>query len=533
MKNIIVGLSIFLIAGALFAILVSAQTNNPPTHDNPFFNSTSGRGLDNDDLGCNAVNLTDPENDPLTLLYNYKVNNNSWSALEMSFEPTSQNVARDYSDHRNDGTYNGATLTHSIVHGYAAAFDGQNDYVEVPYSSSLSLSAPFTVEAWINASDLRPTMIILGRGNSTPTAINYALGIKEGRPAFGFTDRSLEGVSVASPEALAAREWYHIAGTYDRIRLALYVNGELKNTTSYIGPIMTDTGYLFVGGDVPSNRYYVNGLIDEARIYPRVLTREQLREHFNLRYNIVKAQETSINERWECALTPNDGHQDGATRISNPIGITDIGRNRLRINPPLRKTTINRTFFVDVNTSAVDQLFGVEFALRFDPALIESVNVTEGNFLRMNNVPTSMSFFINNTTGTIRFYNARLGGAYGGVNGTGILATVQFRMREVGWNTLDSTLELTRGLLIDVNNTPFVPDLFNGTILIRHFDGDVNNDNLVNIQDLGAVGIAFNSRPGGQFYNLDADLIEDRIIDIYDLSLVGLNLGRRPAGNGT
>ena len=264
-----------------------------------------------------------------------------------------------------------------------------------------------------------------------------------------------------------------------------------------------------------------------------MLTREQLREHFNLRYNIVKAQETSINERWECALTPNDGHQDGATRISNPIGITDIGRNRLRINPPLRKTTINRTFFVDVNTSAVDQLFGVEFALRFDPALIESVNVTEGNFLRMNNVPTSMSFFINNTTGTIRFYNARLGGAYGGVNGTGILATVQFRMREVGWNTLDSTLELTRGLLIDVNNTPFVPDLFNGTILIRHFDGDVNNDNLVNIQDLGAVGIAFNSRPGGQFYNLDADLIEDRIIDIYDLSLVGLNLGRRPAGNGT
>ena len=532
MKHAKTSVLIALVLGLIFAAFVGAQaSNNPPTHSNPILTSTSGRGLNNDDLTCSPVNLTDPENDPITKIFNYKLNDSPWTALNIPFEPNQQNIAKDYSGRGNDGAYRGANLSLDIVNGYAAIFDGQDDYVEVPYAQSLNLATSFTVEAWINATDIAPTSIILGRGNSTPTAINYVLGIIESKPSFGFTKEDFSGVSAASQEAIAPNEWFHLVGAYDGAMLRLYVNGELKGTADYTGIIRRDTGNIYIGGDVPNSRYFFNGKIDEAKIYSRALTQDQIREHFNLRYNIIKANETQPSDRWQCELTPNDGQVDGQTKASNIITVIEPLVNRVYIQPPARKVTTNRTFMIETAIAMVDPTFAAQFNLRFDPNLMTALNVTEGGFLRQGNVQTYPSFAIDNENGTVRFWNTRQDGRNGGVNGTGMLARITFRMKSIDRGVRDGAFDLSDVILVDVNNTMLSAEINRGRFVIRHLEGDVNNDNRVDVQDLAAVGIAFTSRPGEQFYNLDADLIEDDLIDIFDLSLVGINLGGE-ADNG-
>jgi hypothetical protein len=68
-------------------------------------------------------------------------------------------------------------------------------------------------------------------------------------------------------------------------------------------------------------------MIDEVRIYSRSLSAEQI----SLRYNETKTgmtssstlsnKETRTGETWTCQVTPNDGHQDGTARTSNPVSI--------------------------------------------------------------------------------------------------------------------------------------------------------------------------------------------------------------------
>ena len=63
------------------------------------------------------------------------------------------------------------------------------------------------------------------------------------------------------------------------------------------------------------------------------------------------------------------------------------------------------------------------------------------------------------------------------------------------------------------------------TIHYDDVEGDVNNDNKVNIFDLAAVGLAYGSREGEGNWNGDADLNMDGQVNIFDMATVGKNYG--------
>jgi len=65
--------------------------------------------------------------------------------------------------------------------------------------------------------------------------------------------------------------------------------------------------------------------------------------------------------------------------------------------------------------------------------------------------------------------------------------------------------------------------------------GDVNNDCIVNILDLAAVGMAFGSSNGSENWNPAADVYVDGEVNIFDMAGAGLNFGRTYSSisNGT
>ena len=71
------------------------------------------------------------------------------NVLWLKFDEGSGNTAKDSSEYQNDGTIYGATWSNDCISGSCLSFDGVDDYVEVPDSSSLSPVSEVTVVAWV------------------------------------------------------------------------------------------------------------------------------------------------------------------------------------------------------------------------------------------------------------------------------------------------------------------------------------------------------------------------------------------------
>ena len=65
-----------------------------------------------------------------------------------------------------------------------------------------------------------------------------------------------------------------MALTYDGASLRLYVNGTQVATRAAAGAIQASANPLWIGGNQPYGEYF-RGLIDEARVYNRALTRDR------------------------------------------------------------------------------------------------------------------------------------------------------------------------------------------------------------------------------------------------------------------
>ena len=89
------------------------------------------------------------------------------------------------------------------------------------------------------------------------------------RPAGGGTFASSPLYGTA---ALPANTWTHLAVTYDRATLRLYVNGVQVASAAATGNIATSTNPLQIGGDSLYGQYF-SGRIDEVRVYNRALSR--------------------------------------------------------------------------------------------------------------------------------------------------------------------------------------------------------------------------------------------------------------------
>jgi len=185
-----------------------------------------------------------------------------------SFNEGTGTTAADGSGNANTGTLSGATWTTSGKYGNALSFNGTTARVTIADSSSLDLSNAMTLEAWVQPS----VTLASWRSVVTKDVDRYYLMASsdpQNRPAIGGTFGSTNQ-NVLGTAALAANTWTHLAATYDRTTIRLYVNGVQVASAAQTAAISTSNAVLTIG----ANGYgeYFSGLIDEVRIYNRALT---------------------------------------------------------------------------------------------------------------------------------------------------------------------------------------------------------------------------------------------------------------------
>jgi hypothetical protein len=166
----------------------------------------------------------------------------------------------------NNGTLNGnPTWTAGLFDG-ALSFDGTGDYVSVAPIVPL-IGNTVTAQAWIRLSEYAGMWSPILTQNIVNNG--YYLYVPFGKPSFYIVEGPYS-VEAISPEVINADQWYYVAGTNDASNLKLYIDGQLKDSASSTGFLGVNNIAKIGGG--PGSSLYFTGIIDDVRIYDRVLT---------------------------------------------------------------------------------------------------------------------------------------------------------------------------------------------------------------------------------------------------------------------
>ena len=178
------------------------------------------------------------------------------------------------------------------------------------------------------------------------------------------------------------------------------------------------------------------------------------------------------------------------------------------------------TFTLDIRAENFIDVAGWQFDIVFDRARLEAVDVSEGDFLKMDGGSTFFqSGRIDNAAGKITGLIAgRI--SEGGASGSGSVVQVKFKAKTEG----ESILALQNFLFGSVAEESISagPLEIRITVEERLLPGDVNRDGVVNILDLIRVAQQLGKRVSA---DSPEDVNGDGIVNIFDLTLVARGIG--------
>jgi hypothetical protein len=192
-----------------------------------------------------------------------------------SFDEGGGLVVGDGSGSGNDGSVSGAGWVVGGKYGSGLLFDGVDDVVTVPDDATLRIPVDITLEAWINTSSVTGHRHFVGKNF-------YELSVDPSGGGFTttFEFRTGDGWVGATSGDLTLGEWYHVAGTFDGSVIRLFVDGVEVETTAAGGTI-DQTSSPFRVGTADASGDFFDGLIDEVRVYDRVLTPTEIQTDMN------------------------------------------------------------------------------------------------------------------------------------------------------------------------------------------------------------------------------------------------------------
>ncbi|HFA48832.1 MAG TPA: hypothetical protein ENJ95_07435, partial [Bacteroidetes bacterium] len=180
--------------------------------------------------------------------------------------------ANDISGNGNNGIVNGATLTTDRLgnNNSAYLFDGQNDFISVPHSSALDVPEGFTVTSWVLINEWYNTWgIILDKGRQITSIIR-----ENSFHGFG-------NCNITTPSPFEKDTWFFLTTSFDAATgiYSGYLNGQLIGSINCAGFSPT-TEDLLIGIDPPGAVEYLNGKLDDIRIYNRALSIDEIQQIF-------------------------------------------------------------------------------------------------------------------------------------------------------------------------------------------------------------------------------------------------------------
>jgi hypothetical protein len=185
---------------------------------------------------------------------------------------------RDSSGKGRDGTANGdpGYVQGPAGSGKALAFDGLNDYVDLPIGDLLSTLSGSTFTAWVNFANIGGAwQRVFDFGTGTTTYMYLTPSQGSGTMRFAITTSSTAGESGANSPAGMPAGWHHAAVVLDdaAMQIRLYMDGTLMGSgaTTLLPKDLGMLNQIWLGRSQWTDPY-LTGSVDDFRIYSRALS---------------------------------------------------------------------------------------------------------------------------------------------------------------------------------------------------------------------------------------------------------------------
>ncbi|BDS13277.1 choice-of-anchor D domain-containing protein [Aureispira anguillae] len=237
---------------------IAAHYTDAPTFTNSIWGSKASPGVDR------------TGNDPATGTLGYENNNTTADPNVMT--STTGDMGSPF-----DGTYTAPTK--DIVRGDVLDFDGTDDFITAGNPAALNITTNITLEAWVKVDNVTGDQKIITKFGDVAFDDSYSLQLINGEPNFHL-DLGAGWQVCGAGSSISVGLWYHIVGTYDGTNMKIYVNGIERNSIAQTGVIDVSTSTVKIGAWAGGN--YLNGQMDEVRIWSTARTATEIRENMHL-----------------------------------------------------------------------------------------------------------------------------------------------------------------------------------------------------------------------------------------------------------
>ena len=289
--------------------------------------------------------------------------------------------ANDETSNANNGTVSGASLTTDRFgeNNSAYSFDGSDDYISVPFSSSLQVEDNITINVWVNVQNGTSNGPIL---LSAPNGY-YSFNIDDNRgseenPEFGFYAAAAGHGDNLWGGNLNHEKWKMLTYTFSKTytvngtdttyskEAMLYVDGveiAKHKPVNYWQDNLPTSGVLSIGSNSYLNNNFFKGKLDDIRIYNKVLTTTEVAAIYtsnsvqksNASITITKGNTSGTLEIKGVDDTSDEANETIKTKIISAVYATETGdQNKTIVVVDDDATTVSLSVTSSPLTEGVD-----------------------------------------------------------------------------------------------------------------------------------------------------------------------------------
>jgi hypothetical protein len=251
--------------------------------------------------------------------------------------------ASDSSGNSNTLTLSGASWSSTDLTGFSAGgsleFNGVDNYATADDASSLDIEDKITIECWIRPDAITGNSVILDKGNDMQQdniRSNYKLVQSGNDMVFSFYNG--EAQPHTANNVLSAGSIHHVVATFDESEdeIKIYVNGVLEYTGTETLQMLTNDDMLHIGRAASGISEY-DGLLDEVRVYNRIMNASEVLCHYQTR--IYSPTEPTLYDVYE----PPESEGVGVYAANNPVIQPIVGVFYSPDNKPIEFYEITNT----------------------------------------------------------------------------------------------------------------------------------------------------------------------------------------------
>ncbi|HBE01493.1 MAG TPA: hypothetical protein DC049_03325 [Spirochaetia bacterium] len=193
-------------------------------------------------------------------------------------------------------------LCASFLCGDEKSFDGKEKII-IPHSEALNLIDELTIEVWVQIEDFPGTKTsfrtIVSKGPHAAQAYSLFINDKDDC-LIAIFNKVMRCNSAKFDKKEMIAGWNHIACTYDKKQIIIYLNGKTAGTLKCSSEnIINNTNPLSIGfdNDINKDRYF-KGKMKKLRIWKKALTASEINEYKDKEKLLKKDADNIILEKF-------------------------------------------------------------------------------------------------------------------------------------------------------------------------------------------------------------------------------------------